>query len=362
MHTRLSKFQVALLVLIVLIGLVGIALLSVFATKQATQSDLNQAEKTTSVSSEQDASEIDSSDPFARLTIPYLRSLTYESKLGELSEYQRKANYTSYLTEYQSEGLRINGLLTIPDGEQPAGGWPAIVFVHGYIPPDSYQTTQKYVEYVDYLARNGFVVFKIDLRGHGDSEGEANGAYYSSDYMIDTLNARAALQAADFVNPEKIGLWGHSMAGNVVLRSLAVKPEIPAAVIWAGAVYSYSDWQEYGLSDHSFVLTQERKSDRDAKRQALYDTHGQFDPSSSFWQQVAATNYLQDLKGSIQFHHAVDDSVVNIGYSRDLMQLLDATTVPHQLYEYASGGHNISGGSFSQAMGRTTQFFSETLN
>ncbi|MBP9781742.1 alpha/beta fold hydrolase [Candidatus Woesebacteria bacterium] len=295
--------------------------------------------------------------PFAEMTIPFLRQQTYSGRLGELKLLTKTTNYTSYLTSYTSDSLQINGLLTIPNGEEPEGGWPAVVFIHGYIPPDSYRTTEKYEAYVDYLARNNLVVFKIDLRGHGESEGEANGAYYSSDYVVDTLNAYEALVAADFVNPNKIGLWGHSMAGNVVLRTLAVKPTIPAAVIWAGAVYSYSDWQKYGLSDHSFQLTQQRRSDREAKRKILFDTHGEFSSNSSFWSQVAATKYLNEMQSAIQLHHAVDDTVVNIGYSRDLNSLVDSTSIPHEFYEYNSGGHNISGSSFNSAMQRTVEFF-----
>ncbi len=299
--------------------------------------------------------------PFAELTIPFLRQLSYGGRLGERKQLTKTANYTSYLTSYASDSLLINGLLTIPNGEIPEGGWPAVVFIHGYIPPDSYRTTEKYEDYVDYLARNEMVIFKIDLRGHGESEGEANGAYYSSDYVVDVLNAYEALSAADFVNPNKIGLWGHSMAGNVVLRTLAVKPTIPAAVIWAGAVYSYTDWQQYGLSDHSFQLTQQRRSDREAKRKILFDTHGEFSPDNPFWRQVAATNYFEEIQSAIQLHHAVDDTVVNIAYSRNLNSLLDSTSIPHELYEYNSGGHNISEPSFTTAMQRTATFFQSKL-
>jgi uncharacterized protein len=155
--------------------------------------------------------------PYQEMTINYLRSRGYKSELGSLEKVAENQSYTSYLTNFDSDGLKVNGQLTRPKGEVPEGGWPAIVFIHGYIPPRQYQTLQNYSSYVDFLARNGFVVFKIDLRGHGQSEGEPGGAYYSSDYVIDTLNAYSALGNSDFINKEKIGLWGHSMAGNLVL-------------------------------------------------------------------------------------------------------------------------------------------------
>jgi predicted esterase len=58
-------------------------------------------------------------------------------------------------------------------------------------------------------------------------------------------------------------------------------------------------------------------------------------------------------------HHAADDPVVSIGYSRNLMSVLDQTGIPHELFEYQSGGHNLTGPSFTQAMQRSADFFRE---
>ena len=299
-------------------------------------------------------------EPFKEMTVPYLKSRSYESNLGDLDQTTQNSDYTSYLTDYDSDGLRINGLLTIPEGDQPVNGWPAIIFIHGYIAPSTYSTLTRYVDHVNYLARNGFVVFKIDLRGHGNSEGDPGGAYYSEDYIIDALNARAALQSADFVNPDGIGLWGHSMAGNVVLRSIAARPDIPAVVIWAGAVYTYEDFQEYRLNDNSY-RPPSMSTMRSARRQQLFDTYGEFDPNSSFWSKVPATNYLPNIKSAIQLHHSVDDNVVSVRYSRNLNEILDSTSILHEFYEYNGAGHNISGSSFNSAMQRTVDFFKENL-
>ncbi|MBP9813745.1 alpha/beta fold hydrolase [Candidatus Woesebacteria bacterium] len=297
--------------------------------------------------------------PLAELTIPHLRSRTYESALGERTKLYDRDTYSAYTTSYTSDGLKINAMLTIPRGD--ASKHPAIVFVHGYIPPTLYVTTEKYVEYVDYLARNGFVVLKIDLRGHGNSEGEAGGAYYSSDYVIDTLNARAALASSDFVLSDKIGLWGHSMAGNVVMRAFASMPTIPAVVVWAGAGYTYQDLIEYRISDQSY-RPPSTIANRSKRRELLRQTHGDFTQSSVFWKQVAITGYLSDLKGAVDIHHAVDDDVVSVEYSRNLAKLLEETSVIHELYEYPSGGHNISGVNFGMAMMRTVDFYKKHLS
>lgn len=238
--------------------------------------------------------------PFQDLTIPYLRSREYKSELGELEKVSENANYTSYFTSYDSEGFRVNGLLTIPKGApSTSSGWPAVIFVHGYILPEEYQTFVNYNSYVDYLAKNGLVVFKIDLRGHDESEGEAGGAYYSGDYVIDSLNAVTALKNEDFVDPNRISLWGHSMAGNVVFRSFIAMPEIKKVVIWAGAGYTYTDLQEFRISDNSY-RPPPVNTERARKRQELRNLYGDFNSESEFWKQVPATNYLVGVSGKFK--------------------------------------------------------------
>lgn len=298
--------------------------------------------------------------PFEEITIPYLRQRNYQSQFSDLQFTYKGSNYTAYLASFDSDGFKINGLLTKPDSDRPENGWPAIIFIHGYIPPSTYSTLDNYYDYVDYLAENGFIVFKIDLRGHASSEGEASGAYYSSDYIIDVLNAYSALEKLTFVNPSSIGLWGHSMAGNIVLRTLASKPQIPAGVIWAGAVYTYEDMQEFGINDNSYSPAS-LTSQRQRRRQQLREKYGDFNNDSSFWRQIAATNYLSDIDSAIQINHAIDDEVVNIGYSRNLNALLDKTNISHELNEYPGGGHNISGASFRAAMENTVRFFQDNL-
>lgn len=345
-------------ILLILIGLIVLGIF--FYAIQITQNKVNTKEITSAIVNLHLPEASPTPFEFQEITIPQLRKREFKSNLGKLQKYSENSIYTSYLTSYNSDGLKLNGLLTVPKSIEPTGGWPAIVFVHGYIPPARYQTAVNYSSYVDYLARNGFVVFKIDLRGHGDSEGEPGGAYYSADYIIDTLNAYSALQSLVKVNPNKIGLWGHSMSGNVLFRTLAAKPEIPAVVIWAGAVYTYSDMQVYGINDGSYSPPHQ-DTERQRKRRRLRELYGDFSPESWFWQQVAATNYIGDFKSALQINHAVDDNVVSISYSRNLQKLLENSALEFELKEYQSGGHNLQGAAFTQAMQNTVEFYKKHL-
>lgn len=319
------------------------------------------------------------------ISIDYLRKANFDgSDITIESELSPGTNYKRYIASYLSSDVcssdtfpedcpkfKIYGLLTIPNSTMPEGGFPAIVFNHGYIPPAQYKTTEKYVAYVDSLARNGFVVFKIDLRGHGNSEGVPTGSYFSYGYTADAINAVKSLQNLSEVNPNRIGMWGHSMSGNLVLRAMLVNnSDIRAGVIWAGAVYSYEDFAKYGISDSSFDRSQYARVDQteDYRRtredstniQSLRENKSQ-DFKDDFWRSISLTSNIGYLDYPIQIHHAINDDVVNIAYSRDLSAVLAENGKDYEFYEYSGGGHNITSPYFETAMQRTIDFFKEKL-
>jgi dipeptidyl aminopeptidase/acylaminoacyl peptidase len=300
------------------------------------------------------------------LTIDYLRDLKIEG--SQITFHERLApgfNYSRHLVSYLSEGNKIYGLLTIPFGDPPWGGFKAIVFNHGYIPPANYQTLERYGAYVDYLARSGFVVFKIDFRGHGNSEGNPSGSYFSPAYTIDAISALKSLQTLDDVDPEGIGMWGHSMAGNLILRAMLVEPQIKAGVVWAGAVYSYQDFLTYGINDRTYrpPATPENFEENEhlSGTRMIFDIYGWPDPSEPYWQAVSLTENIEYLTNPIQLHHAEDDPVVNINYSYGLAGVLLENGKDYEFYTYEGGGHNLISPYFDQAMLRTVEFFQDNL-
>jgi dipeptidyl aminopeptidase/acylaminoacyl peptidase len=267
-------------------------------------------------------------------------------------------NYRRYYASYLSDGLKIYGLLTVPDGEAPVGGWPAIVFNHGFIPPQVYRTTERYIAYVDRLARSGYVVFRIDYRGHDRSEGTAAGAYGDPGYTDDVLNAVASLRRFPQVNPEKIGMWGHSMGGFLTLRAMVISRDIKAGVIWGGVVGSYADMLTRWRRRTGPTPTPSPNSRR--WRTEWVERYGTPEQNPEFWNSVSANAYLADLSGPVQLHHATADESVPLEFSVELAEAIQAAGVPVELYTYEGDNHNIST-YFTTAMNRSIAFFDQVL-
>jgi len=271
------------------------------------------------------------------------------------------ANYSRYMAWYESEGLRIYGLLTVPDGELPASGWPAIVFNHGYIPPDQYRSTERYIAYVDNLARSGYIVYRIDYRGHDRSDGQATGAYGNPGYLVDVLNAVASLKAFPLADPARIGMWGHSLGGYLTLRAMVISPDIRAGVIWAGVVGSYPDliccWRR---PTPGVPTSTPNPNFRSGWRSSWQEIYGSPEENPEFWMGISANGFLNDLSGPVQLHHGTEDTEVPIQFSRNLyQQILDAGMLG-EYYEYPGDNHNLSN-YFSLVMTRTLEFFDRYL-
>ncbi len=289
------------------------------------------------------------------LSIAYLQNQDYPSSELVVEEILPNGpNYFQRIVSYQSEGLKIRALLTVPFGETPENGWPVVIFNHGFIPPDVYRTTERYVAYVAGFATNGYIVLRSDYRGHDQSEGEARGAYGRPDYTIDVLNAVAAMKAYPLADPGRIGMWGHSMGGYITLRSMIVDPGIQAGVIWAGVVGPYPNIFD---RDNFRIDATPSVEGRGRWRLELFQMFGAPEENPEFWETISANSFLEALgERPIQLHHGTADTSVPYSVSELLYNQLLAAEQPAEFYGYPGDDHNLSIG-FSLAMQRSIQFF-----
>lgn len=294
--------------------------------------------------------------------------IVVEQRLADSSNYKR------YIASYKSDGLKIFGLLTIPNGEQPKGGWPAIVFNHGYLPPSQYVTTQRYEAYLDGFAKRGYVVFKSDYRGHGNSQGIATGNYFSPGYAVDVLNALASIKrlknpstgpstgsSGSIVNADRIGMWGHSMGGNITMRNLVLSDDIKAAVIWAGVVGSYEDILNNWSRARRWQVASAEHRHQGPSRQNFLDEFGTYEENLDFWKSIDPYTYLEDIDTPVQLHHGTGDIHVPLSFSEGFKKALEKEGKSVELYTYDGADHNLSGAAFGLAMARSVEFFDKYL-
>jgi dipeptidyl aminopeptidase/acylaminoacyl peptidase len=269
--------------------------------------------------------------------------------------------YNRYIASYESDGLKIYALLLVPTGTKPKNGYPVIILNHGYIIPEKYTPDGNYVAYADAFAKAGYIVFKPNYRGNGKSEGSPTSTYFSPDYVTDDLNAIASIKKYKDADATKIGVWGHSMGGQITLKDLVINTkDIKAAVIWGGVVGTYNDiiynWQNkvtYQPNAEDLML-------RYKNLDVLEGAYGTPVTNPDFWNSVDPNFYLKDITAPIQIDVGLADNQVPPSFSKGLYDRLKTNEKVAEYYGYLGSNHDINQ-DFALAMKRTIVFFNRYL-
>src|SRR5689334_17237418 len=130
---------------------------------------------------------------------------------------------------FSSEGVTCSAFLGIPANS--AERHPAIVLGHGFGVRKESLVTE-----ATQLTAAGFVTLAIDYRTLGESGGEPRGSIIPLNQVEDFRNAITWLQQRDDVDPGRIGIWGASFGGGVVIMTAALDQRVRAVVAMAPIV------------------------------------------------------------------------------------------------------------------------------
>ena len=138
----------------------------------------------------------------------------------------------SNVTYTNFNGILIRAKLLQPLSASQSNPAPGIVYIHGY--QNNRETGDGYcIE----LARRGFAVLEIDAIGRGNSgiPGELDGPDFDPTWGGKT--SAAYLKSLPFVDPQRIGLIGHSLGAEMAYTVALQDPSIKGLVI-SGFAYT----------------------------------------------------------------------------------------------------------------------------
>lgn len=145
-----------------------------------------------------------------------------------------------------SDGQTLHYQLLMPAGHQPGQRHPAVVRTYGG--PHAQVVQKRWDErwglFDQYLAQQGFVVFSLDNRGsarRGTAFENPIHRQMGGPEVEDQQLGLDWLAAQDFVDPQRLGVFGWSYGGYMSLHLWARTPQLAAAV----AVAPVTDWTLY---------------------------------------------------------------------------------------------------------------------
>jgi len=130
---------------------------------------------------------------------------------------------------FQSDGLKLAGIVHTPENLRPGERRPAFVVLHGF---GGNKDGHGQIVMAEQLTRWGYVTMRIDFRGCGESEGE-HGRILCLDQVADTSNAVTYMASRRDVDPRRVALVGSSFGAAVAVYTGGADTRV-AAVISSG--------------------------------------------------------------------------------------------------------------------------------
>ncbi|MFZ5909793.1 MAG: alpha/beta hydrolase family protein [Chloroflexota bacterium] len=306
-------------------------------------------------------------------TIQGLRQHDYQG--GDIRVGEQIADtdtFTAWLIEYPSDGLTITGVMQVPKtGKAP---FPVIVMNHGFFSRDAYMSGDGTDRAAAFLNRYGYLTLSSDYRSWGGSD-TGHSLFYSG-LVIDVLNLLDAVPSLPQADPERIGIWGHSMGGGVTFKVLAVDStrnpgRIRAAVLYSTVSADDADiidrWgpgcigdiasgeRLYGCNSSDVLPLDLPPGLIQAYKDAIHDP--------DLLRQVAALHYLDEVTAPVQINYGTADGEFYGGtppdWSKKAYEGFIEAGKQAELFAYEDEGHSFLADQWYAFMERSAHFFDE---
>jgi dipeptidyl-peptidase-4 len=248
------------------------------------------------------------------------------------------------------------GTLTAKDGqtlhyrmfepkERKAGQkYPVIVSVYGG--PGAQRVTNSWSGrdlYFHYMAQRGYIIFQLDNRGSENRGKKFEDPIYRKLGVVeveDQVTGVEYLRSLPYVDPARIGVYGHSYGGYMAIMTMFKAGDYFAAGVSGAPV---TDW-------------------------TLYDTHyterylAHPAENAQGYTDSAVFPYAAGLKGDLLIYHGMADDNVLFSNSTKLFSVLQQQGKMFEMMTYPGSKHAMFGQDVQTHLHKTiTQFFDRTL-
>ncbi len=237
-----------------------------------------------------------------------------------------KREFFSFVTD---DGTRLNGWMMKPANFDTNKRYPVMMNCYGG--PGSQQVENAYgsaqdLAFYQMLAQHGYISVCVDGRGtatRGDAFKKVIYLEMGKYEAIDQIAAANWLKKQNYVDPDRIGIWGWSFGGYLSALSLFRGGD---AFKMAISVAPVTNWRYYdNIYTERFMRTPQENPDG-------YDLN-------------SPTTYASQLKGKYLLIHGTADDNVHFQNAIELVRALNEAGVEYDQFFFPDKNHFIMGGN-----------------
>ncbi|MEM6858180.1 MAG: S9 family peptidase [Pseudomonadota bacterium] len=270
--------------------------------------------------------------------VAYARLAIGPNSVGKISTFE----YTA------SDGLEMDGILTLPPGSEPKD-LPVVMLPHG---GPGAANTPAFHWWAQAFASRGYAVFQPNFRGstnRGASFRRAGYGEWGRKMQTDKSDGLAALAEAGIIDPERACIVGASYGGYAALAGVTIQQGLFKCAV---AVAPVSDIRNMYNEDY-------RASGRDrTTKVGLREQLG--DPD--LWDDVSPLRLADKANAPIMLIHGKDDTVVPYSHSYKMADKLKDYGKTYELVTLDGEDHLLSLSATRQEMLENAVRWVETYN
>jgi dipeptidyl-peptidase-4 len=246
------------------------------------------------------------------------------------------------------DGLVLDGYIMRPPDFDPTKKYPIINFVYGEPWGQTAQDAWSGSRYLWHLlmTQRGFIVATVDNRGTRAPRGRAwRRSLYGAVGVLGSRDQSDALKAMserwDYIDADKVGIWGHSGGGSMTLNMMFRYPK------------------QYHVGVSRAPVTDQR----------LYDTiyqerySGLLEDYEDGYREGSPINFASQLEGKLLLVHGTGDDNVHYQGSERLINELVRHNKQFEFMSYPNRSHSLREGEGTQLHLHTlmTEYFEKHL-
>jgi dipeptidyl aminopeptidase/acylaminoacyl peptidase len=165
-------------------------------------------------------------------------------------------------------------------------------------------------------------------------------------YAIDVMNLIESLHLIIDLDPERVGVVGHSMGGGIATYVMVLSERVDAVSLYASMSadqainwqHIHDTWSPGGMD-------------------FLAQTYGTPDENPEGYASISPIHHLGRVRVPVNIHHGALDDQVPLAWSTDLAALLREAGVETKFYIYPEAGHTFRNPDLTTFLLRDLAFF-----
>lgn len=295
--------------------------------------------------------------PLEKYSFENLKSRSYAGSKIEFGQVLNdRPDLTSQMFYFTSDGKKVSGLITYPKNSIKA---PVIVLIRGFVDQTIYETGVGSKHIGEELAKNGFLTLSPDFLGYGESASpSAQPIEERFETYTTVLNLLSSVKFLNqsfnkanlpvSVNPENVGIWGHSNGGHIALSILEISGANYPTVLWApvskpfpySILYYTDEYEDLGKKLRKVVADFEKEYDAD---------------------KYSLTSYFDWINAPIIIQQGDADEAVPRKWSDELYKTLKILKKDVTYLPYPGEDHNFSQGHWSDIVRKDIVFYQKNF-